>query len=120
MLQTPIKNDPFALVWMAYQKLYDKPCEIWYDIPDEDHDGKESPLGYTNFPDDGSIPQIVLIAEYPVNIMVEIFAHELAHVAVGQEHEHDDVWEEAFDAIFKGYSNICDGLYAETNEKEGK
>lgn len=33
-------------------------------------------------------------------------AHELAHVAVGVEHDHDEVWQEAFDKIFEEYNRI--------------
>lgn len=48
-----------------------------------------------------------------VNNAVEIFAHELAHVAVGVDHEHDDAWEDAFEAIFQEYNRIGHALFAE-------
>lgn len=62
-----------------------------------------------------------IYAEHSLNIQVETFAHELAHVAVGPEHEHDDVWEAAFDAIFKEYNRIGDELFGkpELNGLEG-
>ena len=47
-----------------------------------------------------------IFAEYPVSILVEILAHELAHVAVGPGHDHDGLWEEAFENIYQEYNNI--------------
>ena len=59
-------------------------------------------------------------AEHPVNIQVETFAHELAHVAVGPEHEHDEVWEATFDAIFKEYNRLGDLMFAKPEDGESE
>ena len=59
-----------------------------------------------DYPDDGSIPIVSIFAEYPVSILVEILAHELAHVAVGPGHDHDGLWEEAFENIYQEYNNL--------------
>ena len=72
------------------------------------------------FPTDGSTPQVLVFAEHPVNIQTETFAHELAHVAVGPEHEHDEVWEAAFDAIFKEYNRLGDLMFAKPEDGEAE
>lgn len=66
----------------------------------------------------GAPPSVFAYAEYPVNIQVETLAHELAHVAVGPEHEHDDTWRAAFDAIFAEYNRIGDEMFGKPAEEE--
>lgn len=105
---SPFANDPFALVCQAYKNLYDKPFSAFFD-QHEDDDHKEE-YGFTHFVE-GEIPQIVIFAEHSVNVCVETFAHELAHVAVGVEHEHDEIWEATFDAIFTEYNRLGEELY---------
>lgn len=114
-METPFKNDPFCMVWMAYKRLYDKPCEIWWDYHEED--AHEQEYGFTNFPNDGSIPTVIIYSDHPVSIQVETLAHELAHVAVGVEHEHDSVWDEAFTAINEEYHKIGDEMFG--GEEDG-
>lgn len=110
---SPFKNDPFCLVYQAYRNLYSKPFEAFFDQHiDNDGEAHENEYGYTHFLDDGSIPTIIIFAEHNVNIQIETFAHELAHVAVGVEHDHDDVWEKAFDAIFLEYNRIGDEMFS--------
>lgn len=99
---TPFKNDPCAIILLAYQKHYDKPCEIYYDDRDEGQKG----CGFTNFPDDGSMPQVYVFADQTVYVISETLAHELAHVAVGVEHGHDDEWEAAFDTLHREYEGM--------------
>lgn len=118
-LANPFINDPFALVWTAFKNLYpDKTCSVWYDQHQSDHHDEE--YGFTHFPDDGSEPSVFIYAEHSMNIQVETFAHELAHVAVGAEHEHDGVWEAAFDAIFREYNRIGDELFGKPEEGRGE
>lgn len=115
--ESPFQNDTFSLVWMAFKNLYpDKECEVWWDQHQEDEHDKE--YGFTHFPDDGSTPQVFIYAEHGVNIQTETLGHELAHVAVGPEHEHDDVWEAAFDAIFKEYNRIGDEMFGCREESD--
>ncbi len=114
---TPFENDPFSMVWVAFKNLYpDKECEVFWDQHQKDEHEEE--YGFANFPTDGSTPQVFVFAEHPVNIQTETFAHELAHVAVGPEHEHDEVWEAAFDAIFKEYNRLGDLRFAKPEEEE--
>lgn len=116
---TPFENDPFSMVWVAFKNLHpDKECEVFWDQHQEDEHREE--YGFTNFPSDGSTPQVFVYAEHPVNIQTETFAHELAHVAVGPEHEHDEVWEAAFDAIFKEYNRLGDLMFAKPEDSEAE
>lgn len=108
-LKTPFRNDPFCMVWMAYNRLYDKPCEIWWDYHDEDTYAKA--FGFTEFPYDGSTPTVIIFADHPVKVQIETLAHELAHVAVGVGHDHDSLWEEAFAAIQAEFYKIGDELF---------
>jgi len=113
----PFLNDPFALVWRAFKNLYpDKDCEIMYD----QHQGDEHDehYGFTSFPEDGGIPQICIYAEHNVNIQVETLGHELAHVAVGVEHDHDEAREAAFDAIFQEYNRLGDEMFGLPKDEE--
>lgn len=108
-METPFKNDPFSMVMIAYKRLYDKPCEIWWDYHDEDSHKEE--YGFTHQPNDGSTPTVIIYSDHPVEIQVETLAHELAHVAVGAEHKHDEVWEEAFAAIHTEFGKIGDEMF---------
>lgn len=72
-------------------------------------DGKPV-YGLTDFADDGSVAVFVK-PSLEVADAVEILAHELAHVAVGIEHDHDEVWQEAFDKIFEEYNRIGNQMF---------
>ena len=110
-METPFKNDMFALIWMAFKNLYpEKECEcFWEPAIREDENGNEV-FGLTDFGDDGTVVVFVR-PDLEVAVAGEILAHELAHVAVGVEHEHDAVWEEAFAAIFAEYNRIGDEMF---------
>lgn len=108
-MESPFVNDPYAILLKAFRKLYpDKHFVAYWDMkPDGWKEGDG--YGYTQFPDD-SFPIIGIYADFPVQQQVEIFAHELAHVAAGVEHEHDGVWDGAFAAIFDEYNRIAEQL----------
>lgn len=110
-MESPFANDPLPVVYRAFKSLFpDKECIIFYGVKEEDERGEEG-HGYTFFPDDGSKPEVVIFSENDTNVQAEILAHELAHVAVGQEHEHDQVWEDAFDAIHTEFCRISDEMF---------
>lgn len=48
---------------------------------------------------------------------VEIFAHELAHVATPEDREHGGAWKAAFDRIFEEYNRIAQDLFGEGGEE---
>jgi hypothetical protein len=102
---------------MAYKRLYDNPCEIWWDYHEEDNHNEE--YGFTHQPNDGSIPTVIIYSDHPVSIQVETLAHELAHVAVGVEHGHDSVWEEAFEAIHVEFEKIGDEMFGSAEDEQG-
>ena len=110
-MESPFKNDPFAMIYQAFKRLYpDRPCEIWWDVPQDDEVDKTA-YGVTNLPDDGGVPQVFVYPDYPVKQQVEVLAHELAHVVVGPEHGHDEIWDAAFEAIKQEYCRIGDELF---------
>lgn len=105
-MQTPFENDPFALVWMAFKNLYPgKECKVWYDKKEQDENSETVALGETFFEDDGTTT-VFIDYDLQVKDAVEIFAHELAHVAAGEEAAHGEAWENAFDSIFSEYNKI--------------
>ena len=107
----PFQNDMFAMVWGAFKKLYpDKDCEIYWEPQIRDEEDGKPVYGLTDFADDGSVAVFVK-PSLEVADAVEILAHELAHVAVGVEHDHDEVWQEAFDKIFEEYNRIGNQMF---------
>lgn len=107
-METPFINDMFSMVWRAFKNLYpDKECKCqWVPELEKSEDG-EQPLGVTTFTDDGEV-YVDIVATLAVTDAIEIFAHELAHVAVGEGEKHGKAWEEAFDKIFDEYNRIGD------------
>lgn len=107
--KTPFKNDMFALVWSVFGMLYPEQCkkDIVIRWAETVYDGDEEAFGVTNFRTDGSI-RILISGQLPVVHAVEIFAHELAHVAAGPEAEHGEAWENAFDAIHTEYMKMIE------------
>lgn len=110
-LIAPFQNDMFAMVWGAFKKLYpDKECEIYWEPQIRDEEDGKPVYGLTDFADDGSVAVFVK-PSLEVADAVEILAHELAHVAVGIEYDHDEVWQEAFDKIFEEYNRIGNQMF---------
>lgn len=111
-METPIVNDIFALIWKAFKNLYpDKTCKVYYE-PNirDDEDGNEV-YGLTDWNEETGEISVFLNPILPICDMAEIFAHELAHVAVGFENDHNKVWEKAFDDIFNEYNRIGDEMF---------
>lgn len=100
---SPFDNDPFCIVDKVFCKLYpDKRyrAQVAFDLRDGEENGV---FGSTTFPTDGSTPEILVSCEAPYLDTVELFAHELAHVATGDRAGHNDEWEKAFAAIHQEY-----------------
>ena len=115
-LASPFKNDPFALVWHAFTKLYpDEQFEAYWEPAIRESEDGTPVLGLTDFCD-GEITAVFVSSSLEVGHAVVIFAHELAHVAVGVDHEHDDAWKDAFDAIFREYNHIASALLVEESD----
>lgn len=110
-LIAPFQNDMFAMVWGAFKKLCpDKECEIYWEPKIRDEEDGKPVYGLTDFAVDGSVAVFVK-PSLEVADAVEVLAHELAHVAVGIEHDHDEVWQEAFDKIFEEYNRIGNQMF---------
>lgn len=112
-MESPFENDPFAMVYQGFKRLYpDKDCKIFWNPDEMKDDEGNGYIGMTHFADDGEVT--VEISVYmPIVEAVETFAHELAHVAVGASEEHGEVWEKAFDAIHEEFDKIGVEMFGE-------
>lgn len=111
---SPFTNDPFALVYMAFKNLYpDKNCECFFGgVSGNEH------YGETVFEENGHVT-VYINETLTIRNAIEILAHELAHVAVGETEEtHGKEWEEAFEAIFKEYERIVSNLFIDNEDEE--
>lgn len=104
-MKSPFDNDMFCHVAEAYSRLYDKPYVAQY-APYEGKRLFKKPYGETYFPADGSTPIVTIYAHTKIQHGPEIFAHELAHVAVGPGEGHGKEWEDAFAAIHEEYYKV--------------
>ena len=93
-------NNPFQLLIEVITELYG---DIKADVQFAPIDENEECVGHTQFPEDGSIPLITISTLIPFYATVEIFAHEIAHVIVGIESEHNEKWEKIFNEIHQTY-----------------
>ena len=105
-MESPFSNDIFGLIWKAFKNLYpDKNCACeWAPELEKSEDGYDV-FGQTFFSDDGEC-LVQVSAKLPVVDAAEVFAHELAHVAAGNEANHGSEWEKAFDDIFNEYNRL--------------
>jgi hypothetical protein len=72
---------------------------------------KKIPLGFTDFSDNKKDPILIHIsANIGLSQMLNILAHELAHVARGEEftikNEHDAKWKKIYSDIRKEYHRL--------------
>ena len=113
-MKTPFKNDPFAMILQAFQNLYpEKKCEcIWEsDLLELRQEKEGAPVyGLCNFGEDGTVT-VFVSPKIGVLDAAEVFAHELAHVAVGEDHAHDAEWEKAYEAIYEEYDRIGEEMF---------
>lgn len=115
--QHPFENDMLGVVWESFKILYPekvksiksiKWVENIHDFVQDNED--ETTLGVTKFDTETNEASIMIDANISVCDSVYVLAHELAHVAVGYEHEHDDMFKEAFDSINIEYNKIVDSF----------
>ena len=71
---------------------------------------EEKAYGATTFTDEGNVI-IELDGNTSVVNLIEVLAHELAHVVTPDDIEHGQMWEKAFDSIFKEYKRYCKEKY---------
>ena len=116
-LVSPFANDPFALVALAFKNLYPEREYAAYFVPEVEDGSGGAACGVATFPEDGSPPVVEVSGEIPIAAGVEIFAHELAHVAAPEDREHGEAWKAAFDRIFEEYNRIAQDLFGEGGEE---
>lgn len=98
-------NSPFAILDEAFRSLYpDKKYKACIEPSIKDDEGNRV-FGFTQF-SKGETPVIAISAELNIMDATEIFAHELAHVAAGEEAGHGERWDEEFQRIFDEYNRI--------------
>ena len=114
-LRSPFANDMFSMLWIVCRRIWPEvKCKCQWTEDIFTPYGEEA-YGETVFPEDGTEPVISISAQVPVVHAVEILAHELAHVAAGEGHDHDEVWENAFQALNDAYCefvSVSDGWEA--------
>ncbi|MGG1157490.1 hypothetical protein ABE237_00730 [Brevibacillus formosus] len=106
-----IINNPFYFIIRAFEELYPDKTRVVIQFVDMEHIDKESidetGYGLTFFPDEENEPVHVYVdIKLQVKDAAEILAHELAHVAVGAEADHNELWEKSFDDIYKRSQNM--------------
>lgn len=105
------KNSPFELLNIAFKRLFPNKEYNAYFAPDiKDYADGENVYGITSYQDNGDIT-ILIDTNLSISNAVEIFAHELAHASVGDEHEHDEVWKKAFDDLYNEYMKIGSEMF---------
>lgn len=103
--------NPFTVAIECAEALWpDLDCDIVFAESIENEDGsKHECFGMTEFHDDGERPTVVVLATMPLQGVVEVLCHELAHVATPHDEDHGEVWQAAFDAIHKEYVRRVQG-----------
>lgn len=119
---SPFGNDPFALVAQAFNNLYPERVYLAQIAPDVVDDDGNTAYGVTTFPNDGTPPLVEVSENISIEHAVEIFAHELAHVATPEDGNHGEAWRTAFDRIFEEYNRIGEALRGKNmcDEKKSK
>lgn len=111
------QNSPFEILAEAFRRLYpDVEYMAFIDSNIGEGENGEKVYGLTNFDEDSGAITIFVDSNLSIENAVEIFAHELAHAVVGIEHDHDEVWEGAFDELFKEYNKIGGELFYDDSE----
>lgn len=112
-----IKNNPIEILSTAFKNLYpDIKYNAYFDQNLNQYTNEtEKIYGFTSFNENEDITIFIDIALCLYDA-VEIFAHELAHVAVGANHNHDEIWMKAFDNIYNEYIKVGSELFPEMKE----
>ena len=109
-------NSPFAILDEAFRSLYpDKKYKACIEPSIKDDEGNRV-FGFTQF-SKGETPVIAISAELSITDATEIFAHELAHVAAGEEAGHGERWDEEFQRIFDEYNRIGKERFGEDGKE---
>lgn len=97
-------NDPFYVLDKIFRDLYPNKDYIAQLAPHiEDENGIEV-FGETCFPESG-LPVITISTRLTINDAIEVFAHELAHIAATLEVGHGAVWDEIETELQERFNN---------------
>ncbi|MEF2552005.1 hypothetical protein VQ042_11640 [Aurantimonas sp. A2-1-M11] len=99
-VQNPIEELRLA----ALDAFPDLACDVQFaSFPEE------GPYGETFYPDDGGRAVVTVAVGIPMEAVIEVMAHELAHVAAGIDAGHGPVWDAAFSKIHEAYCDRMSG-----------
>ena len=107
-----IKNNPIDILLTVFEKNYSETAKQIKEISFAKVD-----KGYacTVFSDDGIYIYISPIIKYkkPITfeIATELLAHELAHAICGENAEHNEKWEQAFERLNELFYEYLDDEY---------
>jgi len=103
-------NNPFDVIIKAVEELYPSTYALIQFNP-ELRGIEYGECGCTNFPKNSNEEILIDIStNIPFEHMVEILAHELAHVIVGicEKDDHGEKWQNVFEAIHVKYEELID------------
>lgn len=109
-MASPFMNDPSAIVARAFAELYPGVDYCAQLVPDLADENGNPAYGLTIFPEDGSTPIVCISAEAPISAEPELLAHELSHVATGEDAGHGPEWKAAEEAIANKYDEILEAM----------
>lgn len=107
---SPFTNDPSAIVAKAFAELYPGVDYCAQLVPDLADENGNPAYGLTIFPEDGSTPIVCISSKVPISAEPELLAHELAHVATGENAGHGPEWKAAEEAIANKYDEILETM----------
>jgi hypothetical protein len=104
-----IINDPIKTVVQATENIFGQlDCEIQF-APVK----LEAGCFGNVILEDGVKPLINIDPSIPYGAVLEVLAHELAHVVCPQDNDHGEDWEKAFNDIFDEYNKMMESKASE-------
>ncbi len=109
MLAAKIINNPFDTILSIFNKRHPgKQVEVMFVDELYNHTFE---YGVTIFPEDeNGLFEIEIDISTPIAKAVDVLAHELAHVAMGEDSFHGDNWYTEFSAINDEFNGIMMGV----------
>lgn len=98
-----LENDPIKEI-LDICKTYNKKCTISFVIGLYE---KEKGYAVTIFHEKlDSTPEIFIDVDVPYYHVIELIAHEFAHVVVGKKENHSKKWKKIFEEINQKFNNL--------------
>lgn len=104
------RNDLFEMMYRSFDKLFPNHKECYVQWCTQDELDEIEACGDCEWHDDGSI-WVYVSTGLTVEHALDTLAHELAHVAVGFEHQHDDMFKLAYNFIQVGFAVILEETF---------